>query len=72
MRPIRRIVRSDLCGLLERGLSAVCGAYLEISPSTGVQWARCWRETGGTAAKPMAGVVPSCCRVSATERVLAA
>jgi putative transposase len=52
-------LRKRFCRALARGISARAAAqHLEVSESTGVQWAQRWRATGKVAAKPMGGCKP--------------
>jgi putative transposase len=47
MRPLSQDLRIRFCRALDRGLSARgAAALLEVSPATGVRWAKAWRMTG--------------------------
>ena len=47
MRPLSQDLRLRFCRALDRGMSARgAAALLEVSPATGVRWAKAWRTTG--------------------------
>ena len=47
MRPLSQDLRIRFCRALDRGLSARAAARsLEVSPATGVRWAKAWRTRG--------------------------
>jgi transposase len=59
MRPYSSDLRERFCRALDRGLSARAAArLLEVSPSTGVKWARQRAATGSLQAKAMGGRRP--------------
>jgi len=56
MRPLSQDLRVRFCRALDRGMSARgAAALLEVSPATGVRWAKAWREAGSIAPGKVGG-----------------